>query len=75
MKKQIFANFSDERLFQSLMDNMADSIYFKDRDCRLVRVSQRMAMSLGYEHPDKLVGKTDVELFGKEFGEKTRKDD
>lgn len=32
-------------------------------------------MSLGYEHPDKLVGKTDVELFGKEFGEKTRKDD
>jgi two-component system, chemotaxis family, CheB/CheR fusion protein len=75
MKKQIFANFSDDVLFQSIMENMADSIYFKDRDCRLVRVSQKMAISLGYDHPDDLIGKTDVELFGKEFGKRTRQDD
>ena len=35
-------------LFSALMDNMADSIYFKDRSSRLMRVSRKMAESLGF---------------------------
>jgi diguanylate cyclase (GGDEF)-like protein/PAS domain S-box-containing protein len=67
--------FSDENLFRALMSSTADSIYFKDRDCRLLRVSKKMAMDLGYEDPGSIVGKTDVDLFGLTFGLETRRDD
>ncbi|HEX7555838.1 MAG TPA: GGDEF domain-containing protein [Leptolinea sp.] len=67
--------FKDSRLFYALMENISDSIYFKDLDCRLVRVSQKMASSVGNKDPQDIIGKTDIELFGKEFGEKTRIDD
>ncbi|NLF52613.1 MAG: GGDEF domain-containing protein [Leptolinea sp.] len=66
-------NFFDiDLLFQALMENLADSIYFKDRQSRLMRVSRRLANSLGIQNMDEIIGKTDVELFGEEFGEKTR---
>src|ERR1035437_8565770 len=66
---------SDSFLFHALMENTADSIYFKDRECRLLRVSRKMAQDLGFSDPAELVGKTDIDLFGKAFGEGTRLDD
>ncbi len=74
MDENVF-DLDEYDLFSALMDNMADSIYFKDRHCRLVRVSRRMALSLGFSDPSQLIGKTDIELFGEEFGKKTRIDD
>ena len=74
MDENVF-DLNEYDLFSALMDNMADSIYFKDRQCRLVRVSRRMALSLGFNDPSQLIGKTDIELFGEEFGKKTRMDD
>lgn len=65
----------DTQLLNALMENVADSIYFKDRECRLRRVSRKMAMDLGFEDPAEIVGKTDLELFGEEFGNKTMIDD
>ena len=62
---------SDGYLFQALMDNAPDSIYIKDRDCRLLRVSRSMAGRLGYADPAELTGKTDVDLFGEAFGQQT----
>ncbi len=62
---------SDGYLFQALMDNAPDSIYIKDRDCRLLRVSRSMAGRLGYADPAELTGKTDVDLFGEAFGHQT----
>jgi PAS domain S-box-containing protein len=62
-------------LFNALMENITDSIYFKDRQCRLLRVSRKMAMSLGYAEPAEIIGKTDSTLFGEEFGQKTMIDD
>lgn len=67
--------FSDVSLFRALMEGTADSIYFKDRDCRLVRVNEGMANNLGFADPADLVGKTDVDLYGQEFGQATRIDD
>ena len=57
------------------METTADSIYFKDRQCRLLRVSRKMAQDLGFSDPSELVGKTDMDLFGVAFGQGTRLDD
>ncbi len=66
---------SEAFLFRALMESTADSIYFKDRQCRLIRVSRKMAVDLGFSDPAELIGKTDIELFGETFGEGTRLDD
>ena len=66
---------SDLFLFHALMENTADSIYFKDRQCRLLRVSRKMAQDLGFSDPSELIGKTDVDLFGEAFGVGTQLDD
>jgi diguanylate cyclase (GGDEF)-like protein/PAS domain S-box-containing protein len=66
---------SDEFQFMALMEMTEDSIYFKDRECRLLRVSRRMAENLGFSDPSELVGKTDVELFGESFGQRTFMED
>ena len=68
-------SLDDGFLFRSLMETMADSIYFKDRQCRLVRVNRKMALDLGRADPAELIGRTDIELFGREFGEMTMLDD
>jgi len=65
----------DAFLFAALMETTADSIYFKDRECRLLRVSRKMARDLGFSDPAELVGKTDIDLFGEVFGQGTRLDD
>ncbi|MGZ5296351.1 MAG: diguanylate cyclase domain-containing protein [Actinomycetota bacterium] len=62
---------SEDFQFRALMQNTEDSIYFKDRGCRLLRVSRRMARSLGFSDPSELVGKTDIDLFGESFGRRT----
>jgi diguanylate cyclase (GGDEF)-like protein/PAS domain S-box-containing protein len=66
---------TDELCFRALMENSADSIYFKDRKCRLQRLSRKMALDLGFQHQEDIYGKTDIELFGEEFGKRTLIDD
>lgn len=53
------------------MENTSDSIYIKDRECRLMLVSRKMALDLGFSDPKQIHGKTDIDLFGEEFGKKT----
>ncbi|MGZ8652636.1 MAG: diguanylate cyclase domain-containing protein [Actinomycetota bacterium] len=66
---------SEDFQLRALMDNTEDSIYFKDRECRLLRVSRRMASNLGFSDPSELVGKTDIDLFGDSFGQRTVMED
>ncbi len=64
-------HLSEEFQFRALMENTEDSIYFKDRECRLMGVSLRMARNLGFTDPLELIGKTDIDLFGESFGRRT----
>ena len=66
---------TEESRFRALMENTEDSIYFKDRECRLLGVSLRMAVNLGFSDPSELVGKTDIDLFGESFGRRTLMED
>ena len=65
----------DSWILNALMENTGDSIYIKDRQCRLWRGSRKMASDLGIDDPEKIYGLTDIELFGEEFGKKTMIDD
>lgn len=58
-------------ILNTLMENTSDSIYIKDRECRLMLVSKKMAQDLGFANPEQIHGKTDIDLFGEEFGMKT----
>ena len=61
----------EKALMDALMDNIPDSIYFKDRQCRLVRINRKMMQSLNLDEMSQAIAKTDVELYGEEFGRKT----
>lgn len=65
----------DSWILNALMENTGDSIYIKDKECRLWRVSRKMAIDLGFKNPEEIYGKTDIDLFGEEFGCKTMIDD
>ena len=65
----------DSWILNALMENAGDSIYIKDKECRLWRVSRKMSNDLGFENPEEIYGKTDIDLFGEEFGSKTMIDD
>ncbi len=58
-----------------LIEHFPDSIYFKDRECRLIRVNKKMIRDLGVSGQEALLGKTDVEVFGAQFGQKTLLED
>jgi PAS domain-containing protein len=58
----------EKTLLDALMNNIPDSIYFKDRQCRLVRINRKMMQNLKLDDMSQAIGKTDVELFGEEFG-------
>lgn len=64
----------ERNLLQSLLDNIPDSIYFKDRDHRFVAVSKAKAEHHGLS-PEDFVGKTDFDFFSEEHARGMHEDD
>ena len=61
-------------LFTSLLKNIPDSIYFKDREGRFVEVSKSKVEHLGTDRKF-VVGKTDFDFYSEEEAQKMRKDE
>ena len=68
------ALYEEKMLLDALLNTTTDSLYFKDRQARLTRVSHKMLNDLNLD-PSQVLGKTDVELFGEEFGRQTLVED
>ncbi len=69
-RKQIEESLIHERnLLQALMDNIPETIYFKDRASKFTRVNLAQAHFLGCDDPNLLVGKTDFDFQAVELAE------
>lgn len=62
--------FSDHKLLQFLMDNIIDTIYFKDTESRFVRINNAQSNLLGVKSPEDAIGKTDFDFFNIEHSKK-----
>ncbi len=57
-------NLIKERdLLQALLDNIPDTIYFKDKDSKFTRVNKAQAKILGISDPAEAIGKSDFDFF------------
>ena len=65
----------EQSLLRTLLENIPDSIYFKDRESRFVRVSQALAEKFGRKSPDDVHGRTDADIFTPEHAMAAREDE
>ena len=56
----------EQFLMNTLMNNIPDHIYFKDKDSRYTRISKEQAISYGISDPSLVLGKTDFDFFDEE---------
>lgn len=63
------------RLLDILMNNLPDTIYFKDQDGRFIKVNSHQAEILGVATPEDAVGRTDFDFFPEPFAQAAREDE
>lgn len=64
----------EKQLFQNLLDNLPDAVYFKDAKNRLIRVNRFYAQGFKMK-PEEIIGKTDFNFFPKDQAQKMFDDD
>ncbi len=75
-RKQTQSELKYERaLLHALLDNIPDSIYFKDIDSRFIRVSRSMCTKFELGEIANVIGKTDADIFTKEHANQARADE
>jgi PAS domain S-box-containing protein len=62
-------------LLSNLLQHIPDSIYFKDRDSRFLRISDAMARKFGLPDITAALGKTDADIFSEEHARAAREDE
>ncbi len=75
----VVAEISDREdapfLLETLMDNLLDAIYFKDRQSRFTRVNRYQAARFGLASPALAVGRTDFDFFTDEHAAQALRDE
>lgn len=65
----------DAFLYQRLMENLNESIFFKDLESRFILINTNCAIKFGLTHPNEAIGKTDFDFFDKEHAQKAYDDE
>jgi len=75
-RKQAEEALAYERdLLHTLMENIPDHIYFKDRESRFLRINKAQARYMGLTDPQEAVGKSDTDFFPPELATAFRADE
>ena len=70
-RKQTEADLIQERdILQIFMDNIPDTVYFKDQESRFVRINKTQAQFLNVNDPQAAIGKTDFDFQPTELAQK-----
>lgn len=73
---EIEKKFEEEQnLQQYFMDYVPDSIYFKDKQHRFIKVNKATINKFGLKSANDLIGKTDADFFGEEHALTAREDE
>lgn len=62
-------------LIDAFLENIPDSVYFKDTDSKFIAVCKAKAVRHGCSHPEELVGKTDIDIYAPAHAQKARQDE
>ncbi len=65
----------EKHLLSTLLDNIPDSVYFKDTASRFTRINKAMARWLNVSDPAHAAGKADADFFSDEHAQEARRDE
>src|SRR3972149_2841329 len=65
----------EKSLFDSLMDNITESIFYKDLNSRFIRINTACAEKFGIKNPEQAVGKTGFDFFSEEHAKQAYEDE
>ncbi|MDD3628808.1 MAG: PAS domain-containing protein [Actinomycetota bacterium] len=65
----------EKNFFNALMDNITESIFFKDTKSRFVRINKACAKKFGIDKPEEAIGKTDFDFFSEEHASQAYRDE
>lgn len=70
------AAFARERdALNTLLENVPDRIYFKDRESRFIRINRALTTLLGLHSPEEAYGKTDADFYDETHAAEARADE
>lgn len=69
------ASERQRRLVATMLENVPDHVYFKDRQSRFIRISRAMGRRFGLNDAEEAVGKTDFDFFLTEHAQKALNDE
>jgi PAS domain S-box-containing protein len=75
-RQQAERALQDERnLLRTLMDNLLDEVYVKDRQSRFLMANRAVTRTADVASPDEMIGKSDFDFFPQDQAQKSYEDD